>query len=163
MTVLAFLAAGVVPRTRAEAEHTSHRRGLTGAAATTQRTTFKLGYLYSYTASSWAIESLSQCKLAVLHVNADPSMSINLTLTGYDTESLSALALRGAVELLQDPDIVALIGTAYSRTTEAPAAYASLLKKPMISPGSQSVSLVDKVHQHACDARHQPGFAARSM
>ena len=47
----------------------------------------KLGYLYRFSPSNWAVESLSQFKLALKHVNDDPELipGYNLSFVAYDT------------------------------------------------------------------------------
>ena len=108
--------------------------------------TFKLGYLYIQSGSSWVVESFSQFKLAVAQVNAANILGAghNLSYTVFDSWGQSTQALAGAIELLSDPDVVGLVGTGYSSAAESPARFCSLMQKPMISPGSTAMNLVNK-------------------
>ena len=62
----------------------------------------------------------------------------------YDTQGSSSQALAGAIALLEDEAVVGIVGTGYSKAAEAAATYCSYRRKPMISPGSTSLDLVDK-------------------
>jgi len=108
--------------------------------------TFKLGYLYIQSGSSWVVESFSQFKLAVAEANRAQLLGVNnnLSYVVYNSQGTSTNALAGAIALLSDPDVVGLVGTGYSSAAESAARYCSLLEKPMISPGSTSISLVNK-------------------
>ena len=107
---------------------------------------FKLGYLYIQSESSWVVESFSQFKLAVAHVNAASALGggHNLSYAVFNSQGQSTQALAGAIELLSDPHVIGLVGTGYSSAAESPARYCSLRQKPMISPGSTSMDLVNK-------------------
>jgi ABC-type branched-subunit amino acid transport system substrate-binding protein len=107
---------------------------------------FKLGYLYIQSSSSWVVESFSQFKLSVQHVNAQAALGTgnNFSFAVFNTQGDSSNALAGAIELLSDPDVIGLVGTGYSSAAEAAARYCTLMRKPMISPGSTSPDLVDK-------------------
>ena len=85
-------------------------------------------------------------RLAIEHVNADPTILPNKTLsfTAVDSGGQESSALGAAMSLVTDPDVIGLIGTAYSSTLPAPAMYSSHMIRPIISPGSTSPSLVNK-------------------
>ena len=121
--------------------------GCLGADQTVNQT-LSLGYLYIHSDSSWVVESFSQFVLAIRHINADPSIlpRHKLTFSAYDTRGSQDYALAGAIQLLSDPTLIGLVGTGYSSAAAAPAIYASLMNKPMISPGSTDLSLADKEH-----------------
>ena len=105
----------------------------------------KLGFLYIQSSSSWVVESFSQFKLGVQDVNAAGLLGgLNLSFTAYDTRGDSLEALAGAIALLADEQVVGLVGTGYSSAAAAAAMYSSLRFKPMVSPGSTAISLVDK-------------------
>ena len=79
--------------------------------------TFKLGYLYIQSGSSWVVESFSQFKLAVAEVNRAQSLGggNNLSYVVYNSQGSSTTALAGAIALLSDPDVVGLVGTGVRR------------------------------------------------
>jgi hypothetical protein len=79
-------------------------------------------------------------------VNADSTIlpSDTLEFTAFDTDGQLSKALGGAVSLLDDPEMIGLVGTAYTRSLEPSAIYASQMTKPIISPGSQSPEFVNK-------------------
>jgi len=106
----------------------------------------KLGYLYIQSESSWVVESFSQFKLAVRDVNAATVLpaGVQLNYSVYDTQGSSLQALAGAIALLEDPEVFGIVGTGYSGAAESAARFCSLKQKPMISPGSTAMSLVDK-------------------
>lgn len=103
---------------------------------------YNIGYLYPRQPVEWAVESYTLFRLALSRINADSSILTNHTLGHvlYDTRESASDALLGAITLLSDPSVIGLLGTAYSATIEAPSVYATLRKKPIVSPGSTSPS-----------------------
>jgi protein involved in polysaccharide export with SLBB domain len=59
--------------------------------------TYKLGFLYKWSDSSWLVESFSQFKLAIHDVNANSTLgpNDNLTFVVFDSQGDSSNALAG--------------------------------------------------------------------
>ena len=102
-----------------------------------------LGFLYPQSSASWVVESFTQFKLGVRQVNA-AGLGVNLSYKVFNSQGESLTAMQGAAALLDDPDIVGLVGTGYSAAAQGAATFASFRQKPMITPGASSIALVDK-------------------
>ena len=111
-------------------------------------TNLALGYVYHQENSGWAVESFAMFRLAIMHVNRAQYLLPNHTLVfrmSRDTLGTEGGALASIVDvLLRDPEIIGIVGTAWSATVGAPALYASHMRLPMITPASQSPRFVDK-------------------
>ena len=87
-------------------------------------------------------------------INQDATWPFQLTYAYRSTQGSQGIALRGSIELLVDLDAdpdgagpfptVGIVGTGNSQELNAPAMYATLMQKPMISPGSTSVEHINK-------------------
>jgi ABC-type branched-subunit amino acid transport system substrate-binding protein len=95
-------------------------------------TAFKIGVLYPQKSSSlWAVESLTQFRLAVKRINenqphqASGSFRI-LEFVAHDSRGESLTALKGAARLIETDHCNVLIGPAYSAEIPAASAFASV-------------------------------------
>ena len=107
-------------------------------------TTYKLGFVYEQIASSWAVESRAQFKLAIRHINERGVLPFNTTLSyvAMDAGYSSVSALAASITLLEDPDMIGLVGTGLSTNLVGPAMYATTRGKPIVSPASTSTDLM---------------------
>ena len=92
----------------------------------------------------WAAETFPMFRLAIEHVNSDPRFRVNLSWVAANTHTRTESAFSEAVQLLQDPSVVGIVGTAYSSTTTTAALVCSNLRVPIIAWGSSSPALIDK-------------------
>ena len=119
-------------------------------------TTLKLGFLWplsqpSNKINAWAAEAFSLLKLALKHVNERPDvlpehkLSFEACNTEASSEERSRVAYVCTLDLLEDEDIVGLVGTGYSSNLLAPAILSSVSDKPIISPASTDPAFASKV------------------
>ena len=122
-------------------------------ALSTASATYKIGFIYPQTQEGWAIESHTMLKLAIADVGASGVLPVNTSLVCTERSSIGGrrgtigdegAAFSAASEMFSDPEMVGLIGTAYSSALHAPAMLASHLHKPIVSPSSTAISLADK-------------------
>jgi len=105
-----------------------------------------LGYLYIQSGSSWVVESFNQFKLAVKDVNDDPTILkyTNLTYLVENSQGSETEALQGAINHINN-GVVGVVGTGYSTALSASGMYCTVMQKPIVSPGSTWVNLINKV------------------
>jgi len=75
---------------------------------------------------------------ALEEYNADPATKVSIILDTRDTEREVEAALRGAKELCDEKEIIALIGPLFSHTAVAVAGLADSMGVPLISPTANS-------------------------
>ena len=104
-----------------------------------------LGYLYVQSAASWVVEAHNQFKLGVKDVNEDPTIlnGTKLTYLVENTQGSETVALQGAINHINN-GVVGIVGTGYSLALSASAIYCTVMQKPIVSPGSTWVNLVNK-------------------
>lgn len=104
-----------------------------------------LGYLYIQSSSSWVVESFNQFKLAVKDVNDDPTIlnGTSLTYLVENSKGSETEALQGAINHINN-GVVGLVGTGYSSALSASGIYCTVMQKPIVSPGSTWVNLINK-------------------
>ncbi|KAJ8604444.1 hypothetical protein CTAYLR_000903 [Chrysophaeum taylorii] len=113
--------------------------------ANAKTTTVKVGVLAEVRYE--LAEAVNHAKLAMKHANSDGVLApwnLSVDMKFWETGGSIGGALDGAIELLEDPLVVGIVGTEDSETTESAAQYASVKKKPMISALSSASYLIDK-------------------
>ncbi|KAL1529246.1 hypothetical protein AB1Y20_000201 [Prymnesium parvum] len=103
----------------------------------------RLGYIYDQSSASWVVESFSQFKLGVKAVNDAGVLGggYRLNYSVCNSEGEALVALRCAASLLDDPDVIGIVGTGYSSAAPLAASFSSIRQKPMVSPGSNLITL----------------------
>ncbi|KAJ8604445.1 hypothetical protein CTAYLR_000904 [Chrysophaeum taylorii] len=92
-------------------------------------------------------EAVNLAKLAMKHANNDDVLApwnVSVDMKFWDTAGSIGGALAGTISVLKDPMVVGIVGTEDSATTESVSHYASLRRKPTLSPLSRAADLIDK-------------------
>ena len=106
----------------------------------------RLGYLHAQQSSdTWTVDSFTQFKLAVHHVNANKTVlpGVNLSFEEFDTNRSQLAAATGA-SMFARAGMAGLVVTDVASALTGAALVCSIHRLPIISPTSTSPRFVDK-------------------